>query len=245
MHFIREQLLAGLADTPLLWTVLTLLVYLGAQALYQRSGRNSLLLPVATGVSGVIILLQITGTSYPVYFDGTRLIHFFVGPVIVALAVPLFHQLRRLKAQWLPIGVATLAGSTAGIFSGIVIAWALGASDVTLISLAGKSATMPIAMALADKFHGLIAIAAVSVFLAGFGGVVVARPLLNLLGVKDPAVRGFSLGLTAHALGTARALQHNETAGAFAALGMALNGVVTPLLLPLLLWASHWLGMLG
>ncbi len=245
MDFIRDTLLAGLADTPLLWSALTLLVYLGALALYQRSGRNPLLLPVASGVTAVILLLKLTGTAYPVYFDGTRLFHFFVGPVIVALAVPLYHQLARLKAYWLPLGIATLVGSTVGILSGVLIAWALGGSEATMISIAGKSATMPIAMALADKFHGLVAIAAVSVFLAGFGGVVMARPLLNLLRVRDPAVRGFSLGLTAHALGTARALQHNETAGAFAALGMALNGVITPLILPLMFWLAHWLGILG
>ena len=245
MDFIRTTLLAGLADTPLLWSALTLLVYLAALTLYQKSGRNPLLLPVATGVAVIILLLQLTGTPYAAYHDGTRLFHFFVGPVIVALAVPLYQQLARLKAHWFPLCVATVVGSVVGILSGVLIAWALGGSEVTMLSIAGKSATMPIAMALADKFHGLVAIAAVSVFLAGFGGVVMARPILNLLRVQDPAVRGFSLGLTSHALGTARALQHNETAGAFAALGMALNGVVTPLLLPLLLWATHWLGILG
>ncbi len=245
MDFLRTTLLAGLADTPLLWTALTLLAYLAALKLYLRSGRNPLLLPAATGVAIVILLLKITGTPYAAYHDGTRLFHFFVGPVIVALAVPLYQQLARLKAQWFPLCVATVVGSATGILSGVLIAWALGGSELTMVSIAGKSATMPIAMALADKFHGLVAIAAVSVFLAGFGGVVMARPLLNLLRVQDPAVRGFSLGLTSHALGTARALQHNETAGAFAALGMALNGVVTPLLLPLLLWATHWLGVLG
>ncbi len=245
MDFLRNGLLAGLADTPLLWTVATLLAYLGAMALYQRSGRHPLLLPVASGAAIVILLLTLTGTPYPVYLDGTRLIHFFVGPVIVALAVPLYHQLPRLKAHWLPILIATVAGSSAGILSGVLIAWALGGSDVTMISLAGKSATMPIAMALADKFHGLVAIAAVSVALAGFCGVVVARPLLNLIRVQDPAVRGFALGLTSHALGTARALQHNDTAGAFAALRMALNGVATPLLVPLLFWAMQQAGILG
>ncbi len=245
MDFIRNTLLAGLADTPLLWSALTLLAYLAALKLYQKSGRNPLLLPAATGVIVIILLLKLTGTPYAAYHDGTRLFHFFVGPVIVALAVPLYQQLARLKAHWFPLCVATVVGSVVGILSGVLIAWALGGSEVTMLSIAGKSATMPIAMALADKFHGLVAIAAVSVFLAGFGGVVMARPLLNLLRIQDPAVRGFSIGLTSHALGTARALQHNETAGAFAALGMALNGVVTPLALPLLLWATHWLGVLG
>lgn len=234
----------SLLESPLPWLVLTLLAYLAAQAIYQRSGRNPLLIPVLTGVALVTLVLKLSDTPYPVYYEGTRFIHFLVGPVIVALAVPLYHQLHRLKASWLPITIALLAGSVAGVLSGVLIAWALGGSATIMISLSGKSATMPIAMALADKFHGVVALAAVSVFLAGFAGIVLGRPLLDLLRVRDPAVRGFSIGLTAHALGTARAIQHNETAGAFAALGMALNGVATPLLAPLLFHGCRALGVL-
>ena len=95
---------------------------------------------------------------------------------------------------------------------------------------------MPIAMALAERFNGIVALAAVAVAVTGIGGTIMARPLLNMLGIQDPAVRGFSLGLTAHAIGTARAMQTSETAGAFAALAMALNGVATALIMPLLFW---------
>ena len=190
----------------------------------------------------IVLALALSDTPYPVYFDSTRLIHFFVGPVIVGLAIPLFHQIKHLKATWLPISVALLAGSCAAILSGLLIAWAFGGSQVTLISLAGKSATMPIAMALAGQFDGLVPLAAVSVALTGIAGILMARPLLNLMGIRDPAVRGFSLGLTAHALGTARALQHDETAGAYAALGMALNGLATALLVPMIFYVCRYLG---
>lgn len=224
------------AYSSLLWITLTLLVYLASVWLYMRSGRNPLLIPVLTAVATLIVLLKTSGTSYPVYFEGTKLIHFFVGPVIVALAVPLYSQIQRLKEVWLPVSVALFVGSATAILSAVLIAWALGGSVSTLISLAPKSATMPIAMALAERFSGVVALAAVAVAVTGIGGTIIARPVLNMLGITDPAVRGFALGLTAHAIGTARAMQTNETAGAFAALAMALNGVATALLVPLLFW---------
>ena len=225
-----------LMRSPLLWMTVTLLVYLATVWLYIRSRKNPFLIPVLTAVAALIAVLRLTNTPYPVYFEGTRFIHFFVGPVIVALAVPLYGQIKRLKEIWLPVSVALLVGSSTAVLSAVLVGWALGGSVSTLISLAPKSATMPIAMALADRFNGIVALAAVAVAITGIGGTIIARPLLNMLGIQDPAVRGFSLGLTAHAIGTARAMQSNETAGAFAALAMALNGVATALIVPLLFW---------
>ncbi len=225
-----------LMSSPMLWVTVTLLVYLASAWLYLRSGRNPFLIPVLTSVVVLIAIMKLTNTSYPVYFEGTKFIHFFVGPVIVALAVPLYSQINRLRKVWLPVIVALLVGSSTAILSAVLVAWALGGSVSTLISLAPKSATMPIAMALADRFNGVVALAAVAVAVTGIGGTIIARPLLNMLGIKDPAVRGFSLGLTAHAIGTSRAMQTNETAGAFAALAMALNGVATAVIVPLLFW---------
>ena len=94
---------------------------------------------------------------------------------------------------------------------------------------------MPIAIGVAEKIGGSPSLAAVAVALTGIGGAIMARGILNLLRIDDPAVRGFAVGITSHAVGTARAIQVNETAGAFSALAMGLNGVATALLVPLLL----------
>jgi len=244
MTITMSDVIATLARSPLLWMTLTLLVYLAALWLYRRSGQNPFLIPVLTAVAVLIGVLRWSATPYPVYFEGTTFIHFFVGPVIVALAVPLFNQLKRLKEIWLPVTVALIVGSGTAVISAVLVAWALGGSVATLVSLAPKSATMPIAMALAERFNGLVALAAVAVAITGIGGTIMARPLLNLLRIQDPAVRGFSIGLTAHAIGTARAMQHSESAGAFAALAMALNGVATALLVPLIFWLCGRAGVL-
>ncbi|MBV8619680.1 MAG: LrgB family protein [Curvibacter sp.] len=229
-----------LGRSPLLWLALTLLSYLGAVALYRRSGHNPFLIPVLTSVAFTMAVLWLTDTPYPTYFEGAQFVHFLIGPATVALAVPLYGQLPRLRTIWRPVLVALLVGSLTAIVSAVGIAWALGASRETLLSLAPKSATMPIAMAMAAQIGGLPSLAAVAVAVTGISGTIMARPLLNLAGIRDPAVRGFAVGIAAHAIGTARALQVHETAGAFSALAMGLNGVMTAVLLGLIHWGG-WL----
>mgnify|MGYP001357923533 CR=1 FL=1 len=231
-----------LAGSPLLWLSITLLAYLGALGLYRRSGFNPLVNPVMIAVAAIVLVLWLTRTPYPTYFEGAKFVHFLIGPATVALAIPLYSQLERLKRMWLPLGVALLVGSFTAIGSAVGLAWLMGASRETLLSLAPKSATMPIAMGAAEAIGGLPSLAAMAVAVTGISGAIMARGLLNTLGVQDPAVRGFALGITAHAIGTARALQVHETAGAFSALAMGLNGVATALLVPLLPWV---LGLLA
>lgn len=158
-----------------------------------------------------------------------------LGPATVALAIPLYAQFDRLRRLALPIGLSLLAGSLAAAFSAVLIGKLFGASTLTLISLAPKSATTPIAMGIAERLGGLPSLTAVLVILTGILGAICAGPLFRLLGIADPAVRGFALGITSHGIGTARAFQDSEQAGAFAALAMGLNGLATALLLPLLL----------
>ena len=235
-------LAAWLATSPLPWLVLTMLAYTLTLALYRRSGAHPLLIPPLTATALVVAVLLATGTPYATYRAGTGLLSFLIGPATVALAIPLFAQRGRIRQLWRPLGVALLAGCTAAIVSAVLLAWALGGTRETLLSLAPKSATMPIALPVAERLGGLPSLTAVAVAVTGIAGAVLAAPLLRLLRVHDPAVRGFAIGLTAHAIGTARELQVHPTAGAFAALAMSLNGVATAVLVPVCVAAMPWLG---
>ncbi len=224
-----------LSASPLLGLTITLLAYQAAYWVYQRSGFNPLLNPVALAIVMLVIALKTTGTPYQTYFDGAQFVHFLLGPATVALAVPLYAQFDKLRALLLPLSGALLAGSVTAIVSVVGIGWVLGASQTTLLSLVPKSVTMPIAMGIAEKIGGIPSLTAVLVILTGVSGAVMAKYLLDALRIEDHSVRGFAVGIAAHGIGTARAFQVSERAGAFAGLGMGLNGLATAILAPLFL----------
>ncbi len=226
---------AYLAATPLLGLAMTLLAYQAAYWIYRQANFNPLANPVAIAIALLIAALTLTGIPYPRYFEGAQFVHFLLGPATVALAVPLYAQCDKLRRMVLPVLGALVVGSCTAIISAVGIAWALGGSRETLLSLAPKSVTMAIAIGITEKVGGLPSLTAVMVISTGIFGAAIATSVLDALKIKDSSVRGFAVGLTAHGIGTARAFQDNEEAGAFAGLAMGLNGLMTALLLPILI----------
>lgn len=224
-----------LSQTPLIWLTATLVAYAAGDAAARASGRAPLVNPVLIAVVLLAGLLWVSGTPYAAYFEGAQFVHFLLGPATVALAVPLYLHMPQVRRAALPILAALIVGSVVAMGSALGIAAALGVSPGTLISLAPKSATAPVAIGIAETIGGSPTLTAVLVILTGIIGAVVATPLLNLLGLRDWRARGFALGVAAHGIGTARALQVHPRAGAFAGIGMGLNAVLTALLAPLLL----------
>ena len=116
--------------------------------------------------------------------------------------------------------------------SAVVIAYSLGASEVTMLSLAPKSVTTPIAIDLANEIGGLATLAAGCVALTAVSAMCLAPIVFRLLNITDPQIWGFCLGITAHGMGTARAFEMNATAGAFSSLAMCLTGAFSAALIP-------------
>ena len=228
-----------LAASPVLGLTMTLLAYQGATSLHRRSGGHPLANPVLLAVAVLVALLALTGTSYQTYFDGAQFVHFLLGPATVALAIPLYAQFDRLRRMALPLLGALLVGSLTAALSAVAIGGLLGASEATQLSLAPKSVTTPIAMGIAERIGGLPSLTAILVIATGILGAMGASFIYRALKIEDDAVRGFALGIASHGIGTARAFQESEQAGAFAALAMGLNGLMTALLLPVVMpWVT-------
>ena len=225
-----------LAQQPLLWLAVTVSVFWVARWLYLRSGGLALLHPVLVSVAIIVGLLLATGTRYGQYFDGAQFIHFLLGPATVALAVPLIEQVHTLRRHWMPITVALLVGSLVGIFSTIILCWLVGVDGKMMLSLLPRSITTPIAMGVSDEIGGSAELTVVFVVITGVLGAAFGMQLLRLTGLRDPLVKGFALGVTSHGIGTARAFEHSEQAGAFAGLAMGLNGALTAALIPVVVW---------
>lgn len=229
-----ESIWVYLSASPLLGLTATLVAYQLAQALWRRVGMNPLLNPVLVSIVVLAGFLTVTGTEYRTYFDGAQFVHFLLGPATVALAIPLYRQIQAVRRSAPAVAVALVAGSLTAAVSAVAIAWVLGASEGTLMSLAPKSVTTPIAMGVAEKIGGLPSLTAVLVILTGITGAVAGTWMLGLIRVKDPKAQGFAIGVASHGIGTARALQLGEVAGAFSGLAMGLNGIATAILVPLL-----------
>lgn len=227
-----------LAGQPLLWLTVTVGAYGLAQWLFRATRELPLANPVLLAVAALVSVLLATDTDYQTYFDGAQFVHFLLGPATVALAIPLYGQAERLRRLWLPIGVALLAGSLTAITSTLGIGYLMGLDTETLRSLVPKSVTTPIAMGIAEQIGGLPSLTAVLVILTGITGAVLGIPMLRLVGFRDPVAKGFAVGVAAHGIGTARAFSHSEAAGAFSGLAMGLNGAVTAILVPVLLWLT-------
>jgi predicted murein hydrolase (TIGR00659 family) len=223
-----------LSASPLLHLTLTLAAYQAGFWLYRRGGLNPLLNPVLSAVILIVALLVGTGTSYQTYFEGAQFVHFLLGPTTVALAIPLYRQFQAVRRSAAALLASVLAGAFTGAMSAVGIAWLLGASHETIVSIAPKSVTAPVAMGISERLGGLPSLTAVMVILTGIIGAMLGPPLLNLLRVRNWPARGLAIGTASHGIGTARALQVNEVAGAFSGLAMGLNALATALLLPLI-----------
>jgi predicted murein hydrolase (TIGR00659 family) len=223
-----------LSSTPLLWLTLTLVAFAAGDGVSAVLRRNPLANPVMIAAGLLIGLLAATGTTYQTYFEGAQFVHFLLGPATVALGLPLWRNRVAVRRNLLPMCAALFAGSLTAIGSAVLVAWLLGAPGPILASLSAKSVTAPIAMALTESIGGIPALAAVLVVLTGILGSVIVTPLMNALGIRDFAARGFAVGVASHGIGTARAFQVSEEAGTFAGIAMGLNGALTAVVFAIL-----------
>ena len=217
---------------PLFGIGITLGAYQLVLAGYEKT-RWVFLQPVLVSMLILIGVLVACGVSYAEYRKSTEILGTLLGPATVALAVPLYLNLRRIRQLFWPTLTTLVVGGVFATSLCLVLGSWLGADHMILMTMAPKSVTSPIAMLVAEQIGGVAALAAVFVLITGVVGGIFGPGLLDLARVRSAAARGMALGLTAHAVGTAVALQEGEETGAFAALGMSLMGVATAVFLPL------------
>lgn len=223
-----------LSASPLTHLTVTLVVFVVASAIYKKAKLNPILNPVLLSVISIMLFLKLTDTAYDQYFEGAQFVHFLLGPTTVALAIPLYRQFKRIKRSALAISVSLLVGSFTSAVTAVTVAWVLKAGNVSLVSLAPKSVTAPVAMGISEQLGGLPSLTAVITIITGITGAVIGPVILNRMNITDWAARGLAIGTASHGIGTARALQVNELAGAFSGLAMGINALATAILLPIL-----------
>lgn len=223
---------ALIEQQPLFAVCITVAAYAASEVLWRRTGRLALLNPVLVATTAVAGLLLLLGISYDDYLRQAEPINETLPLLIVLLAVPLCRKFPLIRNAGFPMSLALVTGSVVAVSGALALPVAMDASDSLLATIAPKSVTTAVAVEIADRLGGVAGVTAVIVISCGIFGAAFGPLILEAAGVRDDAAKGFAPGVAASALGTARAFQMSETAGAFATVGMILNAVLTILLVP-------------
>jgi len=215
-----------------LWLPCTLILYAGSSALHRRLDKAPIANPTLLTIAALAVVLTLAGVPYKTYFEGVAVLHYLLGTAVVALAIPLYRNVTRLRGRWLGMALALVAGSLASLFVGLFVATLAHASASTVLSLAPKSATAAVSMEISRLIGGAPAVTATLTIMTGIIGAVVGPYVLNATRIHAPEARGFAMGVASHGIATARAFTEGEVAGSFAGLGMVLNAILTALIVP-------------
>ena len=213
---------------------LTFGVFYAAKSIQRRLGWI-LFNPILVAIAIIIVFLLVADIPFETYHEGAKMIEFWLKPAVVALGVPLYLQLSSIKRQFLPILASQMMGCIAGIVSVVVIAKLFGASDAVIMSLASKSVTTPIAMEVTQVLGGIPSLTAAIVVITGLIGAVIGFKTLSVGHVRNPMALGLSMGAASHALGTSAAMDRDQFVGAYASLGLTINGILTALFTPVII----------
>ena len=222
-----------LSGSPLLALTLTLAAWQLGGWLYERSGRNPLVNPVALAVIAVAGVIVAIDMPYATYFEGAQFVHFLLGTATVSLAVPIHRGLASLRGRVLPLAAALLGGGAVSIGVALGTARLLGVDAALRDGLWAKSVTAPIAMGVAERIGASPTLTAVYAVVTGVLGAALGRFVLDAVGCRAWWQRGAAIGIAAHGIGTSRAFTVHPQAGAWASVAMGLHGVIGAVLIPL------------
>ena len=207
--------------------------YIAATILYKKT-HLSILHPLLTSIFVIIVILEFLDIEYASFQQGSHLIHFMLGPSVVALGYVLFEQMKYLKGNVVSILTSVFVGAIVGIISVIVIGKLMGADQSLIATLQPKSVTTPIAMGISEKNGGIPSLTAVIVVAVGIFGSIVGPAVMKVLGIESRIAKGLALGASSHGVGTAAAIQLGAVEGALSGLAICLMGIMTAILVPVI-----------
>lgn len=221
-----------MTNNPYFGILLAIITYEIGVVLAKKT-KSPLANPLLIAIVLSIGVLQVFKIPLEDFEMGATYIKFLLGPATVCLIVPLYKKLDLLKENLLAVIVGIFAGVITSVVSMLVLSKVVGLDTSLTASVLPKSITTAIGVDLAAEYGGLPAIAAFSIVLTGVFGAVVGPSFLQKVGVKDPVATGIAIGTTSHAVGTSKAMEVGEVEGAMSGLSIAVAGLVTVLVMPI------------
>lgn len=221
-------------DTPLFGVTLSIVAFIIGVYINEKM-ELSITNPLFISSLIIITFLLYFNIDYEIYNKGGSIISFFIGPATVALAVPLYKNIRLLKENYISILIGITLGSIAGIISIILMSKLFAIDNIIMISLLPKSTTAAISMEISDQIGGIPSLTVAFTVITGILGNSMAFYVFKLFKIKDETSRGVALGTSAHALGTAKAMEMGEIEGALSSLAISVAGIISIFLIPWLI----------
>ncbi|MBP3929742.1 MAG: LrgB family protein [Peptostreptococcaceae bacterium] len=220
--------------TPIFGIVLTILFF-NIGIYIKNKLKSPVLNPLLVAIVGIILFLSIFNIDYKDYKIGADSINFFLGPVTVVLAVPLYKQLDLLKKYFFEIIIGITLGVIVSFISIVTVCKLANTEEIIMNSLMAKSITTPMGISLTSTLGGIQSITVVAIILTGIFGGIISVPLFKIIKIKHPIAKGIALGTSAHALGTTKAIELGEVEGAMSGLAIGVAGIITVILIPILI----------
>ena len=222
-----KETLQGFLDQSQYWgLVFSIAAYLFACWLKEKT-RLAILNPLLVSAAIIIVFLVGVGEDYTVYNQGASYLSWLLTPATVCLAIPLYKQLHLLKKHGAAVALSITAGVITSAVSIFLMSRILGLTHIDYVTLLPKSITTAIGMGVSEEAGGIVTLTVMSIILTGVIGNVLGEIILHLTGVRHPVAKGLALGTSAHAIGTAKALELGEIEGAMSSLSIAVAGLMT------------------
>lgn len=193
----------------------------------KRKWKKDIFNPLLISIILIILFLLVGDIDYGIYKDGAKYLSYFLTPATVALAVPLYEQMERLKAEWKAIFAGIFAGVLTSCLSVLAMAVLFRLNHVQYVTLLPKSITTAIGMGISEELGGSATITVAVIVVTGVIGNMSAETVCRWFRIQDPVAKGIGIGSASHAMGTARAMQLGEIEGAMSSLSIAVSGLFT------------------
>ena len=218
IEFLEESLFFG--------AFISLLFY-EAGLLLKKKFRLAVFNPLLIAILCVMAVLLLFDIDYDTYNEGAKYISYLLTPATVCLAVPLYRQLQLLRDNLAAVVIGIVSGVAASLLSVFGLSKLFGLNHQMYVSLLPKSITTALGMGVSEELGGIVTITVAVIIITGILGNAIAEVVFRIFRIYDPIARGLGLGTSAHAIGTAKAMELGAVEGAMSSLAIAVAGLMT------------------
>jgi predicted murein hydrolase (TIGR00659 family) len=199
----------------------------------KKKFKLAILNPLLVSTVLCIIILLVFDIPYETYRDSAKMLSYLLTPATVCLAIPMYKQLKLLKDNLAAVVIGIITGTCCSILSILAMGKIFGLTNEHIATLLPKSITTAIGMGVSEEAGGIVILTVAAIIITGILGNMIAETIFKIFHIDHPVAKGLALGTSAHAVGTAKALELGEVEGAMSSLSICVAGILTVILVPL------------